>query len=69
MDSSRQQGEQEQPIVALHKPLMSKINATEARQFFGNMIKRAYTGAWRDVPPELEPISKWFMAALRSRMS
>jgi prevent-host-death family protein len=30
--------------VAIYKPLMSKINATDARQFFGNVIKRAYTG-------------------------
>jgi prevent-host-death family protein len=26
------------------KPVMSRINATDARQFFGNVIKRAYTG-------------------------
>jgi prevent-host-death family protein len=28
----------------MHKPILSRINATDARQFFGNMIKRAYTG-------------------------
>jgi prevent-host-death family protein len=30
--------------MAVRKPILSRINATDARQFFGNVIKRAYTG-------------------------
>ena len=30
--------------MAQRKPLMSRINATNARQFFGEVIKRAVTG-------------------------
>jgi prevent-host-death family protein len=30
--------------MAQRKPVISKVNATDARQFFGNMIKRAYAG-------------------------
>ena len=30
--------------MAQGKPIMSKINATEARQSFGDVIKRAYSG-------------------------
>lgn len=31
-------------MMAVRKPVLSRINATDARQFFGNVIKRAYTG-------------------------
>lgn len=30
--------------MAVRKPVLSRINATDARQFFGNVIKRAYAG-------------------------